>query len=463
MSAALLDDSGLPNDIAGIAQAVRNGAVPATSFARRAIDALRAGDGAVLAATRVLEARALADAAVVDAMVAAGADPGPLAGVPFGVKDLFDIAGLPTTAGAAMRAHVVPATDDAEGVRRCVAAGAVLVASLNMDEFAYGFATINAAYGTTRNPHDLSRLAGGSSGGSAAAVAAGFLPLTLGTDTNGSIRVPASLCGVWGLKPTHGGLPMAGAFPFVDSFDDIGPFAASLADLRLAHAVLAGAPLAPVEAGGLRVARLGGWFAANVAPEIVAGIDAIAAHLGGMPMVALPQVERARSAAFLMTAAEGGARHLPALRRDAMGFDPQTRDRLIAGAMLPASAYFRAQDFRCWFLQHALDLLARHDVLIAPATPCAAPLIDDPMIDVDGARVPARAHLGLHTQPISFIGLPVIAAPLARGPDELPVGVQLIGAPGREDALFALAAALEEAGLLRATPPASSFLPQLPA
>jgi aspartyl-tRNA(Asn)/glutamyl-tRNA(Gln) amidotransferase subunit A len=164
-----------------------------------------------------------------------------------------------------------------------------------------------------------------------------------------------------------------------------------------------------------------------------------------------------------MTAAEGGARHLPALRRDAMGFDPQTRDRLIAGAMLPASAYFRAQDFRCWFLQHALDLLARHDVLIAPATPCAAPLIDDPMIDVDGARVPARAHLGLHTQPISFIGLPVIAAPLARGPDELPVGVQLIGAPGREDALFALAAALEEAGLLRATPPASSFLPQLPA
>ncbi|WP_336958310.1 AtzE family amidohydrolase [Sphingobium aquiterrae] len=451
MSAGLPTD--LPTDIAGIARAVRSGAVSATAFAQRAIDAIRAGDGAVLAVTRLLEARALADAAAVDAIVAAGGDPGLLAGVPFGVKDLFDIAGLPTTAGAAMRAQAPPAAADAEGVRRCVAAGAVLVASLNMDEFAYGFATVNAAYGTTRNPHDPARLAGGSSGGSAAAVAAGFLPLTLGTDTNGSIRVPASLCGVWGLKPTHGALPMAGAFPFVDSFDDIGPFAASLAELRLASVVLAGAPLPVVDAAGLRVARLGGWFAHNVAPEIVAGIDAIAAHLGGVPTVALPQVERARSAAFLMTAAEGGARHLPALRCDAMGFDPATRDRLIAGAMLPASAYFKAQDVRAWFLGQALDLFADHDVLIAPATPCAAPPIADPMIDVDGARVPARAHLGLHTQPISFIGLPVIAAPLARQPGELPVGVQLIGAPGREDALFALAAALEAAGLLRAMPP----------
>ncbi len=123
---------------------------------------------------------------------------------------------------------------------RMRATGAVLVATLNMDEFAYGFATVNAAFGTTRNPHDVARLAGGSSGGSAAAVASGMLPLALGSDTNGSIRVPAALCGLYGLKPAHGSLPMQGVYPFVDSFDDIGPFATSIADLKLAWQVLGG-------------------------------------------------------------------------------------------------------------------------------------------------------------------------------------------------------------------------------
>ncbi|MEI9850945.1 MAG: amidase family protein [Sphingomonas sp.] len=187
---------------------------------------------------------------------------------------------------------------------------------------------------------------------------------------------------------------------------------------------------------------------------MTAGIDAIAAQVRGLPTVELPEVGRARSAAFLMTAAEGGARHLPELRRRAMEFDPATRDRLIAGAMLPASAYFAAERFRAWFRAAAGRIFRRYDVLIAPAAGDVAPLVDDPFVTVDGRRVPARANLGIFTQPLSFIGLPVISVPLKR-PGKLPLGLQLIGMPHGEAALFALAERLEEAGLIGfSAPPA---------
>jgi aspartyl-tRNA(Asn)/glutamyl-tRNA(Gln) amidotransferase subunit A len=222
------------------AAAVRAGRVRARDLAQAALDRLAADQH--VAVTRLLAARALDEADRVDAMLAAGQDPGVLAGVPYGVKDLFDVAGEVTTAGSAVRAQAAPASHDAEAVRRLRAAGAVLVATLNMDEFAYGFATINARHGTTRNPHDPARLAGGSSGGSAAVVAAGHLAFALGSDTNGSIRVPASLCGLYGLKPTHADLPLEGTFPFAHSFDDIGPFTGSLADMRAIWSVLSARP-----------------------------------------------------------------------------------------------------------------------------------------------------------------------------------------------------------------------------
>ncbi|TZG27849.1 amidase family protein [Sphingomonas montanisoli] len=428
---------------AAIAAEVRSGQRSARAFAEAAIAAIRAKDGAIGAVTRLLDERALAEADAVDAIVAAGRDPGPLAGVPYGVKDLFDVAGLPTTAGAGMRADATPARADAEAVVRMKAAGAVLIATLNMDEYAYGFVTVNAAYGTTRNPHDGARLCGGSSGGSAAAVAAGMLPLSLGSDTNGSIRIPAALTGLYGLKPTHGALPMAGVFPFVESFDDIGPFARSVEDLRLAWTALLNPPPG---GGGLRVGRLDGWFRADPDPELLDGLDSLADALGGGPLVELPEVDRARSAAFVMTAAEGGALHLATLRARAMDYDPATRDRLLAGALLPAAHYVRAQRFRSWFAARAAELFERFDVLLAPAAPCVAPLIDDPTMMVGGEKVPARANIGLLTQPLSFIGLPVLTMPLLR-PGKLPLGVQLVGKPGSEATLFAAAARLEAAGL----------------
>lgn len=168
--------------VVACADAVRSGRLSAVALATAALDRIAARNPAIVAVTRTLRDRALAQAAAVDAQLAAGQDPGPLAGVPYGVKDLFDVAGLPTTAGAARLKDAPPATADAEAIARLRAAGAVLVATLNMDEFAYGFVTDNAHWGITRNPHDPARFAGGSSGGSAAAVAAGMLPFALGSD-----------------------------------------------------------------------------------------------------------------------------------------------------------------------------------------------------------------------------------------------------------------------------------------
>ncbi|QJU56804.1 AtzE family amidohydrolase [Sphingomonas sp. AP4-R1] len=432
--------------IAAIAADVRAGKRKAVDIAREALDRLRADP--CVAVTRILSERALAEAEAVDATVAGGGDPGPLAGVPYGVKDLFDVAGLPTTAGNAARLEAEPATRDAEAIHRLHAAGAVLTATLNMDEFAYGFATINAHFGTTRNPHDPARLAGGSSGGSAAVVAGGLLPLALGSDTNGSIRIPAALCGVYGLKPTHEALPLEGVYPFVDSFDDIGPFAADIEGLRLATETLRGAPLQA--AMPRSIALLGGWFASNLSPDMIAARARIAAHLGAGE-AELPAVDVARSSAFLITASEGGRFHAPMLADRALTYDPATRDRLIAGATLSSAIVADARRFRRWFAAQADALFAEWDVLIAPATPCAAPPIADPMIAVGGQRVPARAHLGIHTQPLSFIGLPSLVVPL-RDCGALPLGLQLVGPPGGEARLFALAARLEADGLVGGWP-----------
>jgi aspartyl-tRNA(Asn)/glutamyl-tRNA(Gln) amidotransferase subunit A len=423
-----------------IAAAVRASKVSAASLAERALAAAR-GDRH-FAITRILAERALAEAAAVDAKVARGEDPGPLAGVPYAAKDLFDIAGLPTTAGAAARAGAPPAGGDAEAIHRLAAAGAVLIATTTMDAFAYGFATINAADGTTRNPHDPARLAGGSSGGSAAVVAAGIVPFALGSDTNGSVRVPASLCGLYGIKPAHASLPIEGTFPLAHSFDDVGPFTADLGDLALVWEVLLGAPL-PAAPGMLRLARLGGRFRENADPEQLAAIDAAAP---GAPLIELPDIARARSAAFLITAFEAGALHREALAADAMAYDPAVRDRLIAGALLPKALYERALAFRAEFLAQLHERIAEFDVLIAPATPTVAPPIADPRITIDGALVPARADLGIHTQPITLTGLPALAVPLRR-PGLLPLGLQLVGKPGGESALLALATRLEAEGI----------------
>ncbi|MCE2658030.1 MAG: AtzE family amidohydrolase [Rubrivivax sp.] len=426
---------------------------------------IRATDGQVNAFTAVLAERALRRAEQVDA----GAVGGPLAGVPFAVKNLFDLQGLPTLAGSAIEREAAPAARDAVLVRRLEAAGAVCVGALNMDEYAYGFTTENSHVGPTRNPHDLSRLSGGSSGGSAAAVAAGQVPLTLGSDTNGSIRVPASLCGVFGLKPTFGRLPRSGSYPFVASLDHLGPFARSVADLALAYDVMQGPdaddpaqvarPLEPTHgllaqgADGLRIGVLGGWFRQMAQPAALAAVDRCAAALHAHQTVTWPEVDRARAAAFLITNAEGATLHLPDLKRRAQDFEPLSRDRFLAGALLPAAWVLKAQRLRHWFARQVAQSFQHVDVLLAPATPCTAPPIGTEWLDIRGQRLPARASMGLLTQPVSCIGLPVVSVPLwGMDPEQphLPIGVQVIAAPWREDLCLRVARALEAAGLAQA-------------
>ena len=431
-------------NVATIAGHVRSGSLSAVAVAQEALRRINASDS-LLAVTRCLADRALHEAATVDAKIARGEDPGALAGVPYAVKDLFDVAGLPTTAGAARLEFADPAPADAVAIARLQAAGAVLVATLNMDEFAYGFVTDNARWGITRNPHDRACFAGGSSGGSAAAVAGGLVSFALGSDTNGSIRIPAGLCGVFGIKPTHGALPMTGVYPFVDTFDDIGFFTRTARDLALIDAVVRD-HAAPVT-GAAKAAVLGGWFAQNLTAEMHDALAELTDALAPLPVVDVAGVAQARSAAFLITAYEGGTLHAPALRQDALSYDPATRDRLIAGAALPAALHAEALAVRDRFAVQFQALFDRFDVLIAPVAMGPAPRIDHPVVIIDGEEKPARANLGLLTQPISFLGLPVVTVPLAV--PGMPLGVQLIGAKGSDHRLMAYAADLERKGIVR--------------
>ncbi|MDP9045836.1 MAG: AtzE family amidohydrolase, partial [Pseudomonadota bacterium] len=387
----------------------------------------------------------------------------PLLGVPFAVKNLFDVAGLTTLAGSKIERGRPAAAHDGPLLVRLAAAGAVLVGALNMDEYAYGFTTENSHEGPCRNPHDLTRIAGGSSGGSAAAVAAGQVPITLGSDTNGSIRVPASLCGTFGLKPTYGRLPRNGSYPFVASLDHLGPFARSASDLALVYDAIQGhdphdpgcvaRPVEPTaEAlargiGGLRVATLGGYFEQNADMQARAAVARVAHALGALRTVELPGVDRARAAAFLISNAEGAALHLSDLRSRAADFEPLSRDRFLAGALLPAAWVQQSQRLRHWFALRAAELFEEFDLLLAPATPCAATTIGTEWIEIGGQRLPARASMGLLTQPISCIGLPVCAVPVWGEHDALPIGVQVIAAPWREDLALRAASYLQAAGV----------------
>ena len=214
-------------DAPAMAASVASGEITARALLESCVKRIEVTDAKVNAFTDKTLSRAFAEADAVDACLANGEALGPLAGVPYAVKNLFDIEGLVTLAGSVVNRSHAPATADAFLVSQMKAAGAVLIGALNMDEYAYGFTTENTHYGPCHNPHDLNRIAGGSSGGSGAAVAAGHVPIALGSDTNGSIRVPASLCGVWGLKPTFGRLSRRGTYPFVYSIDHLGPMASS--------------------------------------------------------------------------------------------------------------------------------------------------------------------------------------------------------------------------------------------
>ena len=282
-------------------------------------------------------------------------------------------------------------------------------------------------------------------------------------------RLPAALCGVYGLRPTFGRLPRTGSYPFAASLDALGPFARSVRDLALAYDAMQGpdledpacaqrgaAPVTPaLDAGieGLRIGVLGGWFEEQALAPAREAVRRVAAVLQARQVLQWPEVDRARAAAFVVTSAEGGALHLGDLRTRAHDFDPMTRDRFMAGALLPAAWVVQAHRLRRWFAQRVAESFREVDVLLAPATPCTAPPIGTEWLEIGGQRLPARASMGLLTQPVSCIGLPVATVPVwgcDPAAPELPLGVQLIAAPWREDLCLRVARAVETAGVSRA-------------
>lgn len=450
-------------DAVNISNAVRTGERSASEVCTEVLSQIYQQNPTRNCFTTILSEQAIAQAQKIDQMIAEGKNPGALAGVPFGVKNLFDITGITTLAGSKINRENHPATQDATAIKYLKQAGAILVGALNMDEYAYGFVTENSHYGVTPNPHDITRISGGSSGGSAASVAAGLVPFTLGSDTNGSIRVPAALCGVLGLKPTYGRLSRAGVFPFSSSLDHIGFMARSLLDIATIYDILQGSDerdpvctkrppelsLPELDKGieGVKIAVLEGYFAETGEPEVFEAVAAVAKALNVTQQITIPETHRAKAAAYIITACEGSNLHLSRLRSRSPDFDPATRDRFLAGALIPATWYNQAQRFRRWYQQQVQEIFQKVDILLAPTTPCVAPKIGQEKIKIGGEELLVRPHLGLYTQPLSFIGLPVLSVPV-KHLGQLPLGVQIIAAPHNEALILRVAKVLEAQGII---------------
>jgi Asp-tRNA(Asn)/Glu-tRNA(Gln) amidotransferase A subunit family amidase len=437
--------TGLPESAGEMAAGVAAGEVLASALILRALERMNRWQPVVNAFTQLMFRAALEEARALERAVAAGEAMGPLAGVPVAVKDLFDVAGCRTT-GCSLAYRDNVAAADAELVRRVRAAGAIVVGKTNMHELAAGATNLVSACGPTANPWDPTRITGGSSGGSAAALAAGVVPIALGTDTGGSIRIPSSFCGVVGLKPTTGALPLNGVMPLAPSLDCPGPMAASAGDLRLAWEVLSGQAAAPERPR--RAGVLGGYFADRIHPEVVGGVRAIAETLSsaGVEIVEVDGrgIEDAPQVWLDIGWAEFHAVHGQLLEHREL-LDPLTVSYLEYGRDVPsagrAEARRRGEEIGSWFAERLRNV----DVLIAPATPFPAPPADAKDVVVrEGER------LGIHggatsvlTRPANLAGLPALALPSGWSSEGLPLGAQLIGRPGTEDMLLETAAVLE--------------------
>jgi aspartyl-tRNA(Asn)/glutamyl-tRNA(Gln) amidotransferase subunit A len=389
---------------------------------------------------------ARAEAAEVDAIEAARGGPAPLAGMPVCVKDIVDVAGMPTTAGGAE--WVRHPEEDATVVARLRAAGAVVLGKGNTNEFACGIDGRNPHKGDCRNPWDPTRLSGGSSSGPAVAVAAGMAAGAVGSDTSGSIRIPAALCGVVGIRPTRGLVPAEGVVPLAWSLDAVGPLAADVTTAALLLDILAGRPPAPAprpEIAGLRLGIATSLMALADEP-IAAALGAASASLAeaGAEIVDcdLPDLDRATAVHRIVQAVEVAAVHAPWFERQRDHYAPEVRARIEAGYGLSAEVYLRAQRHRRLFTRAFAAAMDGLDAILAPASPVLAPPLDAEAVTVRGELRPVRAALLACVAPLSQLDCPIVAVP-AGICEGLPIGLQLIGRPGSEALLLRVAAAVE--------------------
>ncbi|WP_461156309.1 amidase [Saccharopolyspora tripterygii] len=426
--------------IGELGERLRTGELRCADLVEAALTAIDALDGEVNAFVTVDAAGARRAAEKADAELADGLDRGPLHGIPAGVKDIIDVAGSRTTMGSAHFAENV-STSDAACVRSLREAGAVIIGKTTTHEFAFGPTGDRAHNGASRNPHDTGRMSGGSSGGSGAAVAAGMVPLALGTDTGGSVRIPASLCGVAGFKPAHGAVPTDGVFPLSRTLDHVGVLAGNAADCRLGYRVLAGLRPMPRRESGSEVSI--GW----IPPELLHPTDARVAGLArsGLAVDGLDVREvRPRGLDGMLRAfgaiqfSEAHAVHAERVADSPELFTDDVLAILRLAGETAGWQYVRALTERDDWRAAVADLLAEVELLALPTTCVVAPEVDQREVDVNGTTTPVRSPLIGLTRPWNLAGVPAISVP-AGTVDGLPVGVQLVGRPGQEDLLFAVA------------------------
>jgi len=429
------------------AAALRSGQITAVRLVETALEAIAQHDAPSHAFIQVNAETARAAARAADAERATGLDRGPLHGLPISLKDLIDVAGEPTTAASRVCAGNV-AGQDSTVTARLKAAGAVLLGKTNLHEFALGTTSDDSAYGPVLNPHDLARSAGGSSGGSAVAVATGMGLASVGTDTGGSIRIPAAACGVVGLKPSYDDVPTTGVIPLSTSLDHVGPLTRSVQDAAWMWSILAGQPVHTVQppaARGLRVAVLGGYFDQPIDPVVRAAFTQALAMLSDAGVV-VSHCTFADAAAITQTyldlvLPEGAQWHGTWLDDRADLYSPTVRDRLLSGRAIPATAYISALHRRAQ-MQTSVDALLRSvDALILPTLPLVAQVSGTPDVTIDGVTMPVRAAMLKHTQLFNITGHPAISIPLTVS--DLPVGLQLVGPLGATTRLLDVAATCE--------------------
>jgi aspartyl-tRNA(Asn)/glutamyl-tRNA(Gln) amidotransferase subunit A len=469
---------------AELAAAIAAGEVSAAEVTQAHLDRIGAVDGEVKAFLHVAADDAMAQAREVDRKRAAGEPLGALAGVPVAVKDLFATAGMPTTCGSKILEGWVPPYESTI-TQRLRKAGAVLIGKTNMDEFAMGSSTENSGFWTSHNPWDLSKVPGGSSGGSAAAVAAHEAPLALGTDTGGSIRQPAAVCGVVGTKPTYGGNSRYGVVAFASSLDTPGPFGRTVLDAALLHEVMSGhdpcdstsidAPVPPVveaarhgDVAGLRIGIVsefsGDGYQPGVMTRFTEAVEVLEALGAKVTEISCPHFKYALPAYYLIAPSEvssnlarfdgmryglrvggGSAEEVMAASREA-GFGAEVKRRIMLGTYALSSGYYdayygKAQQVRTLIIRDFDNAFSQVDVLISPPTPTTAFNIgeraDDPM---------AMYLADLCTIPSNLAGNAAISVPIGLAPDDgLPVGLQVMAPPLADERLYRVAAAVEAA------------------
>jgi aspartyl-tRNA(Asn)/glutamyl-tRNA(Gln) amidotransferase subunit A len=452
--------------VADLVRLIATKEVSPVEVVRGHLDRIAALDGGLRSFITVCADAALDAARAAESDLAAGRPVGPLHGVPIALKDLFDTAGVRTTGGSKILADRVPA-EDATVVRRLRAAGAIVLGKLNMHEFAYGPEGRNVHYGNARNPWDAAeaRIAGGSSSGSGVAVAVGLAPAALGSDTGGSIRIPASLCGITGLKPTYGRVSRAGVLPLAWSMDHAGPMTRSALDAALLLRVMAGydprdptTSVLPVpdyaaaltgSVKGLRIGLLRSLFLDVSAPDVREAVERAARALEEMGArvdeVKLEHVANVAAASMAIVASEALAYHAEWVRTRPGDYQPDVLERLRAGAFVSGVHYVRGQQLRVLVRAEVDEALAKRDVLLAPATPIAATRIGETETEVGDGTADVRSSLIRLTRPFNFSGHPACALPCGFTTGGLPIGLQVVGRPFDEATVLRVADAYQRA------------------